>query len=135
MSIKISIIEELNLFLTVVDGKADDQIASRYQESILSLPGYRPTLNTLMDARLVTDNTMSPENLVRLSTSTPFDQSVKRAYVVDNEKAAMLATIFGTTSSGNENYFVTFNIDDACEWFGFSFEDIKNSSAYKDNLK
>ena len=134
MSINISILDELNLFLTVVSGKADDQLATQFQDSITSLPGYRSSLNTLMDARLVTDNVMSPENLVRLSTSTPFDQSVKRAYVVDNEKAAMLATIFGTTSSGNENYLVTYNIDDACEWLGFSFDDIKNAPAYKGDL-
>jgi len=133
MSINIEIIEKLNLFLTIVSGKVDDQMALQYQESIINLPGYRSTLNTLMDARLVTDNSLSPQNLVRLSANTPFDSSVKRAYVIDNEKAAMFATIFGTTSSGNENFFVTYNIADACDWLNVSYDTVMSASIYNDN--
>lgn len=133
MSVKVDVITELNLFITQVAGSISDQDLVRYQELIQNTPGYQPTLNTLFDARTVAENLVTPENLIRISSSTPFDASVKRAYVVNDEKASMLATVFGTTSSINDKFFVTYKLDDACEWLGISPDDLNKSSIFKVN--
>ena len=133
MTVKVDVIPELNLFITQATGKLSDQDLAQYQKSIPATPGYKPTLNTLFDARSVAENLVTPENLIRISTSTPFDTSVKRAYVVSDEKASMLATVFGTTSSIDDKFFVSFQLDDACEWLGISLDDLNRSSIYKDS--
>jgi len=133
MPVKAEVIVELGLFLTSVSGKVNDETAFQFQESITSFPNYNSTLNTLLDVRSIDKNLLSPDSLINLAANTPFDSSVKRAYVVNNEINAMLATLFGTTTSDNEHFFITYNIDDACEWLGFSFNDIKSSSVYKND--
>ena len=132
MPVKAEVISELNLFLTRANGSLGDQDLVVYQESITSMPGFSSELNTLLDARDVTENLLSQENLIRYSSKTPFAASVRRAYVVRDEKAGMFATLFGTTTSDSENYFVTYSIDDACEWLGIEFDNIKNSIVYQD---
>jgi len=134
MSIKIDILPNLNLFLTRASGTIDDLRVFTHQDSIPNMKGFAPTLNTLLDARLVSNNLLSPENLAKLAANTPFDASVKRAYVVSDEKGGMLATLFGSTSSESEHFFVTYNIEDACEWLGFSFEEIKTSLVYQTDM-
>jgi len=132
MAVKAEVITELNLFLTRASGSLSDQDLVAYQESIASMPGFSSELNTLLDGREVTENLLSQESLIRYSTKTPFASSVRRAYVVRDEKAAMYATLFGATSSDSDKYFVTYSIDDACEWLGIEFNSIKNSIVYQD---
>jgi len=134
MPVKAEVIVDLGLFLTSVSGKVDDEIAFRFQEAITSFPNYNSKLNTLLDVRLLDQNLLSPDSLVNLAANTPFDSSVKRAYVVNSEINAMLATLFGSTTSDNDHFFITYNIDDACEWLGFSFNDIKSSIVYKETI-
>jgi len=133
MPVKTEVIADIGLFLTRAIGKVVDQDAFQLQESMINSADFSPKLNTLMDARLVTENLLSPETLIHLSSSTPFESSVKRVYVVSDEKESMFATLFGSTSSDNNKFFVTYDIDDACEWLGISFDDIKTSSVYKDD--
>ncbi len=135
MPVKIEILTDLGLFITRTAGKMDDQLLAQYQESIYLLPGYKPTLNTLFDARLFSENLISPEGLIRFSSSTPFDASVKRAYIVCDEKAGMLATLFGsTTSAASENFLVTYKLEDACEWLGVAYDVVAASSIFKDDI-
>ena len=133
MAVKAEVVSELDLFLTRAIGKLTDQDLFLYQETITKFPEYRPTLNTLFDGRSVTENLVSSESLIRISSRTPFDALVKRAYVVSNEKAGMYATLFGSTASASEHFFVTYNIEDACTWLGFTHKDIMNLSVYQDD--
>jgi len=133
MSVKSQIFTELELFLLKVSGKISDQTAYEYQDAIPNMPGYKPTLNTLIDAREVTENLLSPSSIIRLSANTPFDATVKRAFVVNSDNESMLATLYGTTTSDQDKYLVTNKIDTACRWLGFNYTDISQSDVYLDD--
>lgn len=132
MPVKMEVLTDLDLFVTKVSGKVDDQLLAQYQESIFKLPEYKPTLNTLLDARLISENQISPGGLIRFSSSTPFKKSVKRAYIVSDEKVGMLATLFGSTTSDSENFLVTYKVETACDWLGVPYDIILSSQVFND---
>lgn len=133
MPIKAEIITDLELLIIRAAGKIDDQSVMEFQAQIVYLPNFQPTLNIIIDARSVTDNLLSPEGVIKLSGDTPFEKSVKRAYVVADEQASIQATLLGSTSSIHKHFFVTYSIEDACEWLGISLDKINSSSVYNDN--
>lgn len=130
--VQMEVLTDLGVFLTRVEGRVDDQLLGQYQESIVGLPNYSSMLNTLFDGSFITENAVSPESIIKFSSSTPFDASVKRAYIVSDEKSGMLATLFGSTTSNSENFLVTHKLDVACEWLGISYDAVKASSVYAD---
>jgi len=132
MPIKTDIISDLELALIKIEGKVDDRSAYKHLESIAELAGFKSTYNVMIDARLMTENLLSPEGVIKMSSDTPFEQSIKRAYVVGDEKAGMHATLFGSTASIEKYFFVTYDMEDACEWLGISPNDISTSSVYTD---
>jgi len=131
MPIKVDILTEHNLFMMKAVGLVDYNIMFDFQSSIKDVQGYKPTLNTLFDFSMVDNNLLSPESLIKFSATTPFEPGCQRAYVVHDEMAAILATIFGTTTSNNsDNFFVTFKIEDACEWLDIAYSEITQSDVY-----
>lgn len=134
MSIKVEILTGHNLFVMRADGLVDYKVILDFQSSVKDMQGYTPTLNTLFDLSLVDHNLVSPESLIKFSTTTPFEPTCRRAYVVSDEMAAILATIFGsTTSNDSENFFVTYKIEDACEWIDIPYNDIRALAMYQDD--
>lgn len=133
MTIKAEIITDLELLIIRALGKIDDQGVMAFQAQMAHLPDFQPRLNIIIDARSVTDNLLSPEGVIKLSGDSPLEKSVKRAYVVGDEKASMQATLLGSTSSIHKHFFVTYSLEDACEWLGISLDAVNNSSVYIEN--
>ena len=135
MPIKSDVISDCNLFLARATGKVDDTNVVNFQSEIVSLAGFKPTLNSLIDARAITENTVSSEGMLNLSADTPFDVTVKRAFVVPDEKTSILATLFATTTTDSEHFYITYNLEDACDWLGIDYETVLASPVYQDKDK
>ena len=130
MAIKHEIILDLDLILTRVDGVVDDNATYESEELLSTIEGFKSNFNQLADARLVTENLITTDGLFKVGTVTPFDHNVKRAYVVNDKLASMYATLFGITASSGENYFVTYNIEEACDWLDIPYDVVMAASIY-----
>lgn len=130
MPVKTEIITDLELVLSKASGMVDDLSAIEHQALLASLPGFKPTYNFMIDARKVTENLLSPEGVIQMSGVTPFEASIRRAYVVGDEMTGMLATLSGSMVSTGKQFFVTYELEDACEWLGIPYNRIITSSVY-----
>jgi len=133
--IKSDVISDCNLFLARATGKVNDTNLVNFQSAIVSVAGFKPTLNFLIDARAITENTVSSEGMLNLSADTPFDVTIKRAFVVSDEKTSILATLYATTTTDSEHFYITYNLNDACDWLDVDYEIILASTVYQDSDK
>jgi len=133
MPVKTQVFAQSGLVVTRAMGMIDDLSVLEHQSLIESLPGFESTFNYLIDARMITENLLSRDGVIQMSGATPFGPSIKRVYVVGDEKSCMLATLAGSVASMENRFYVTYEIKDACEWLGISYNEIINSSIYEDN--
>ena len=131
MSYQTEILTDYNLVLTRISGVMDDKSNFAYSSSLSKTKYFHSSYNQLADSRMATKNLLTHEGVIKISNSSAFEPSVKRAFVVNDEQAAMFATLFGVTTSESNNYFVTRDIHRACEWLGVSYAIVMAASLYQ----
>jgi len=125
------IFEEYHLVASLVHGELDDQESIDLVKRIGKLPGFQPSMTHLSDCRFITNNLMTPTGVIQVSEVTPFAKSANRVYVVNDEMAKIFSVIYSSTSGASDNFYVTYDFNEACRRLGIPEAIILESDLYK----
>jgi hypothetical protein len=98
-------------------GKLTFQNIQRYASQLVADARFDPQFSEIVDLRLVTEVTLSPNELLKLADGVdPFAPTAKRAFVAHSLEHARAASIHRMLRPDNRNIRIVFSLDEAEQW-------------------
>lgn len=119
MAIEYVILKELELVVSRVYGRINDQeILINFAELKIH-PDFNPQFKQLSDARFITENNTSYEGLRNIGKSSPYSIKSKKAFLVIRDIEKGRGNQYGTHSTeSNDDFFMSSDPHEAINWLG-----------------